>query len=70
MMGQLKDTPDTRATRTPAAGNPPGFFFCRDVPRTDRKFSTFEQFRSAAGGVCSHEQKEQPVGCPCARRWP
>jgi hypothetical protein len=43
---------------------------CQDVSRTDRKISIIEQFRLAAGPVCSHA-KEQPVGCSSgASRWP
>ena len=53
--------------RPAAAGN---LFLCQDVPRTDRKISIIEQFRLAAGAVCSHA-KEQPVGCSFgASRWP
>ena len=31
-----------------------GFLYCQDVQRTDRKISTTEQFRPAAGAVCSY----------------
>ena len=48
----------------------PGDRLSPDVPRTDRKISIIEQFRLAAGAVCSHA-KEQPVGCSSgASRWP
>ena len=35
-------------------------FLWRDVPRTDRKISTTEQFRTAAAAVCSYEQRGTP----------
>jgi hypothetical protein len=39
---------------------------CQNVPRTDRKISTAEQFYAAAGSVCSPSPHRTPTSLPPA----
>ena len=50
--------------RAPVDRKPAGVFFCQDVPRTDRKISTTQQFSRAADAICSHEQRGSPKAAP------